>query len=1534
VIVPMTSNVESGATGAYQPGEGGSELVRVLDQYLADLQAGRAPERAQLLAAHPDLAPQLEQCLAGIEFIHHAAQPSPETPVQLGDFRIVREIGRGGMGVVYEAEQLSLKRKVALKVLRFGAVADPDVMQRFQREAETVARLHHTNIVPVFAVGCEHGVHYYAMQFIDGRSLAAVLQESRTAGQPFRPTAIAGWGCQAAEALAYAHRQGVIHRDVKPSNLILEGQGTIWLTDFGLAKRLDTVNLTLSGILLGTPRYMSPEQASALKQAIDHRTDIYNLGATLYELATGRPVFDGDTPQAVISQILHAEPVAPRQLRPGLPRDLETIILKCLAKEPGHRYETAQALADDLQAFQEGRAIKARRANLIERSVRWIRKQRKSGLVAAVAATVAVLLVAGGVWGWRAYHDAQLGWLTLTSSDSTPLIAEVLEAGRDKLVAEPFTVPTQRPIALPNGWYRLCVCGPGRFSETYQVLVEKGAQHRLVVGVTDRQLWEPLALTGEKVHGIEVIELDKQTSPPHADLILIGEAGTREKPVLTLSRADGRSGKMIWGRHPERNDRPALANIPPDCWAAILQSLGRSYQLNQPCRLVRPAPDLDGDGIGDLIWVGNARRAEAGTDFYFLLAISGKDGRVLWCFVSDWQIVSPPQFDGGDGDGRLVVMLARIWNHSGTRIPWNHVPGPEGGFELLHARLEAISGRTGRTLWIYDLPEQTNSYLFRLQTAAAAKVVGPVLGLPQSLPFALFPLKQLPKSDLWSKDCHIVCFASRVQHGAGSSVAVVGAYQIIVGLDVRTGRPAWPARKVDVPVLDLSNDGSYAILGRGYEVRQGHVRTLLTVSSTGEVLWDQWPHGRLGLRRGVVNGDWFEPLPLVDDLDGDGKPEVIFPSQTLDGATGQVRWQNPSFDQKGFRQENEERSWDRLGFAKVVGRDFDGDGQRDLYIGFLLPGERLGQPKGQDYLRLEVRSGRDNHALVRAQHQFGGILPFRNEQHEHRPYSRWSPPGAPGPPRFLIDYEKSSAESWRKEPDNQITAIFAADGRLENLWPGVSGVTTGDLDGDGLPDLVGWQEEKSGHKLLAIRGRAPEVWRRVGIWKPAIGPIHPVFANDPVPYIVPPLPHGDLDGDGVADVLVFHPPAHDSLHRLVPDRKEVALKAYAGKDGRRLWQVEAGDLLLPENTAIHSCRSLTCCDLNSGGPDILLDYQLNKDRCLAVISGPTGKVRWKQRVDHLSSGAVPQLAKWNGRDVVAVVSRNEKPAGGRGEAGELLAFDGRNGEPLWRRPYGDGEAVDGLAFVAPDFRMKAYVKDHRGQTFVSYVEDELRVESGGQIIYGLDRENGRVRWRCDGPGMVTAVLPAPHPSEPPRVLFQLSQPESTVCLQALAAEPDGSYKLLPGPPAGLNPLPEDSRWVIPLPWEYAAREKLSQAVWLGLACLFLLLGLGLARRWWLVSALVVCLVVVPLIAANHTLSEDRTNIQIFDDERYDWGSWYLLWPYALMGWKGWGVLGNPVVWMALVMVGAGTRWLVLGVKRAHRNKKADMLNGFPAGSPR
>jgi serine/threonine protein kinase/tetratricopeptide (TPR) repeat protein len=388
----------------------------ILEAYLRAVENGEAPPREVLLANHPACAEELAAALDGLEFVHLAARRLAGTQADdvdslatklLGDFRLLREVGRGGMAVVYEAEQVSLSRRVALKVLPFAAVLDPKQLQRFKNEALAAARLQHPNIVPVYAVGCDRGVHYYAMHYVDGESLAVAirsLQGRAPRGEAPSPVSsfknhrdtaylkmAATLGMQAAAALDHAHQLGIVHRDVKPGNLLVDGEGTLWVTDFGLARSTTDVTLTITGELLGTYRYMSPEQAQAKRVPVDHRTDVYSLGTTLYELLTLQPAFPGDDPQEVLRQIATREPVAPRRINPSLPRDLETIVLKAMSKDPSARYSTAQEMAEDLRLHLEGQPVRARRPSMVARSARWSRRHR--WWLAAAGMTVAIGLV-------------------------------------------------------------------------------------------------------------------------------------------------------------------------------------------------------------------------------------------------------------------------------------------------------------------------------------------------------------------------------------------------------------------------------------------------------------------------------------------------------------------------------------------------------------------------------------------------------------------------------------------------------------------------------------------------------------------------------------------------------------------------------------------------------------------------------------------------------------------------------------------------------------------------------------------------------------------------------------------------------------------------------------------------------------------------------------------------------------------------------------------------------------------------------------
>jgi WD40 repeat protein/serine/threonine protein kinase len=475
-----------------------SEVVLALaEEFLGRYRRGERPSLKEYTDSHPDLAAEIREVFPAMALMENIALaddslegdspsrvPQPPGPLQqLGDFRIIREVGHGGMGIVYEAEQVSLGRHVALKVLSRRMLLDARQARRFEREAKAAARLHHTNIVPVFGVGQHDGLPYYVMQLIQGRGLNDVIEELRrlpAAGQgappagaadrtgllppqdgsaagvarslltgefqpgtgatvddapraadpaaapsgdhPSDPLALSSssvvlpghsddssrarrkkhtyWqsvarlGVQVAEALAHAHGQGILHRDIKPSNLLLDLRGTAWVTDFGLAKAEDQQDLTHTGDVLGTLRYMPPE---AFEGRADRRGDIYSLGLTLYELLALRPAFEEKDRHRLIKRVTTAEPERLDRLNPQVPRDLVTIVHKAIDRDPGHRYASAADLAADLQRFVDDEPIQARRLSPVERLLRWARRHRGVAAALSAVALLLVLLAAGAL---------------------------------------------------------------------------------------------------------------------------------------------------------------------------------------------------------------------------------------------------------------------------------------------------------------------------------------------------------------------------------------------------------------------------------------------------------------------------------------------------------------------------------------------------------------------------------------------------------------------------------------------------------------------------------------------------------------------------------------------------------------------------------------------------------------------------------------------------------------------------------------------------------------------------------------------------------------------------------------------------------------------------------------------------------------------------------------------------------------------------------------------------------------------------------
>lgn len=472
-------------------------IERLADSFLTRYRAGERPSIESLVAKYPDLAAEIRELLPALIELEENLVPglsavrptysASELPFELGDYVVHREVGRGGMGVVYEATQRSLGRHVALKILTTASLPGTLRLERFRLEARAAARLHHTGIVPVFGFGEQNGVHYYAMQFIRGQGLDTIVDELRRIGERTRPPqenapsfeipnkssdslstqslatdlltdqfavnggqrhqevsaqpessppspghqvhgtvnqpassrvssvldssartsedaarsnfasdsaerrfyrSIARVGLQVADALAYAHAEGVLHRDIKPSNLLLDGRGSVWITDFGLAKANDAGELTRTGDVVGTLRYMAPERFDGWS---DPRSDVYSLGATLYELSTLRPAFDEPSHIRLIDSVLRGNPTPPRKIDRKIPRDLETIVLKAMAKEPGARYPGADLMAEDLRRFLADRPILARRARMTEHLWRWCRRNRA---MAALSGFMILLLVA------------------------------------------------------------------------------------------------------------------------------------------------------------------------------------------------------------------------------------------------------------------------------------------------------------------------------------------------------------------------------------------------------------------------------------------------------------------------------------------------------------------------------------------------------------------------------------------------------------------------------------------------------------------------------------------------------------------------------------------------------------------------------------------------------------------------------------------------------------------------------------------------------------------------------------------------------------------------------------------------------------------------------------------------------------------------------------------------------------------------------------------------------------------------------------
>ena len=1156
-----------------------AELVRILDQHLAELKAGHAPSRTELIARHPELASHLEACLAGLEFIH-GAETAPGRSQRLGDFRIIREVGRGGMGAVFEAEQVSLGRRVALKILRFGGVSDPEAIERFKREAETIAKLHHTNIVPIFNVGSERGVNYYAMQFIDGQSLAEVLAERK---QPLPPEQVAEWGLQASDALTHAHQRGVIHRDVKPSNLLLDKENRLWLTDFGLARRMDDVTLSMTGALLGTPRYMSPEQAAASTKRVDHRSDLFSLGATLYELLTGQPAFPGETPHDVINRILTCEPMPIRQVAKQVPRDLETICMKCLAKEPHQRYGAARDLADDLRAFLDGRPIRARRASLVELATRWLKAQQRSVKLAATAAALTLLLTIASIASWYGYDSWRRASIQLAAA-RPPLVAEIMDARGKVMRVE--TAPMQNPASLPAGDYQLRVSGSGTLSQSFDLALVRGQASAYTLDLHDQMLLPPQEIDGS----YDVTDFGSEQA-----LVLWNEKG-----IGLRKRSPSHLG---WTREFAQQQLPDPASAQGFRWP--WREAGTMYSGCGPYD-TRPwvsphCVDIDGLGTPDLIIAG---RHQA-----WLMAVGGEEAKILWFAPRGHDLaVRAPMSGNYEGSGiKSAVLGTPIWGHDcnadgtpdviATMVDIGPKPTLDQNRYVCRCWVEAICGKTGKSLWSYDIPAK----FFELPVGAevpyelrcfAGTGGGYTSGGRGGMSFGRHITRNTPHVERTGPHAYRPAAVDMVSIGGRAEIAVV-AGQSLVTLDPQTGAVA--REPTDVGIRpgrqcrwgDVDGDGTsdlVIISESGAAAFPAAPKTQLVVWSPArqKKLWSKTLDAEWPIQPGmaVESPQW----PLVTDLDRNGRCEIIVP----DGRYGQgaaggriAGWDTPWGILAVYAGDTGQSLWTKRFVTMdqqvnhfLAGPDLDGDGWQEVYAVTLA---------GTDYrVHVDALSGKTGQTFWTANH---APPPSSNSSRQfHLSPPIWWRSGEDGWPQIITQAKDVEIG----QPESLTCAFSAGTGKLLHVAHGIGDVTPADLDKDGAEELLvfsakSWSSHDKGGTLHAVRGVAAETWRRVG------------QAGEPA---------GDLDGDGVVDLVVA--------------TGDGTLSATSGCTGALLWREQVGspgELRFRSARAARSASSSRSGDLNGDGADDLLIWNrvgmhVGKAPLFHAVSGKTGKRLW------------------------------------------------------------------------------------------------------------------------------------------------------------------------------------------------------------------------------------------------------------------------------------------------------------------------------------